>query len=209
VFGLADLYRTGRPGIIARDSAGTLWYYPNTGGTGTSTFGARILVGSGWTGYTVFGLADLYRTGRPGIIARDPAGTLWYYPGTGGTGTATFGTRIQVGAGWTGYTGDIADINGDGRPDLLAVDPAGTMWLYPNAGGTGGNTFGARIQVGAGWSGYQAIDAGQLTGSGRAAVLGVDPAGTMWYYPNTGGTGLRTFGARIHVGAGWTGYAIN
>ena len=50
---LADLYRTGRPGIIARDSAGTLWYYPNTGGTGLRTFGARIHVGAGWTGYAI------------------------------------------------------------------------------------------------------------------------------------------------------------
>ena len=72
-----------------------------------------------------------------------------------------------------------------------------------------GNTFGARIQVGAGWSGYQAIDAGQLTGSGRASVLAVDPAGTLWYYPNTDGTGGNTFGVRIQVGAGWTGYTIN
>src|SRR5215469_1752251 len=206
---VARLYGSARAGILARDAAGTLWYYPNSGGTGSNTFGTRILVGSGWSGYTVFGLADLYRTGRPGIIARDLAGTLWYYPNTGGTGTNTFGVRIQVGAGWTGYTGDIADINGDGRPDLLAVNPAGTMWLYPNTGGSGSSTFGVRTEVGAGWIGYHAIDAGRLTSASRASVLAVDPAGTMWYYPNTGGSGTNTFGVRIQVGAGWTGFAIN
>jgi GH25 family lysozyme M1 (1,4-beta-N-acetylmuramidase) len=207
---VADLYGSTSAGLLAMDPSGNLWYYPNTGGTGTGTFGARTQVGRGWNGYRVVGLTDLYGTGKPGILTIDPSGNLWYYANTGGTGMGTFGARSLVGSGWSGYTADVADINGDGSPDILAVDSSGNMWLYPNTdGGTGTGTFGARSPVGAGWSGYRAIDVGLLTGAGPASVLGVDPAGNLWYYPNTGGAGTSTFGTPTQVGTGWIGYRIN
>lgn len=44
----------------------------------------------------------------------------------------------------------------DGKPDLLARDSHGILWLYP---GTGSATkpLGARIQVGTGWSAYNTL----------------------------------------------------
>jgi YD repeat-containing protein len=48
---------------------------------------------------------DLNNDGRNDIIARDPAGDLWLYPHTGGTGTNTLGTRIKIGVGWNGMNG--------------------------------------------------------------------------------------------------------
>jgi YVTN family beta-propeller protein len=193
-----------RAGILATDSAGNLWYYPNTGGTGFGTFGTRSKVGTGWNGYTVVGVADLYGLpgeGLPGLVAIDPAGNLWYYSCTGGTGTATFGGRTLVGTGWTGYT---ADLNGDALPGILAVDSSGTMWLYPNVEGYGTSSFGSPVEISTGRAGYQAIDVGVLT-SGTPTVLGIDPAGNLWYYPSTNGT----FGTPVQVGTGWTGYRIN
>lgn len=206
---IADLYGSTSAGLLAKDSAGNLWYYPNTGGSGTSTFGARSQVGRGWNGYRVIGLTDLHGTGAPGILAIDSAGNMWYYPNTGGTGLGTFGARSQVGSGWTGYTADVADINGDGSPDLLGVDGSGNMFVYPNTGGTGTSTFGARSQVGSSFSGYQAIDAGQLTGAGPADVVGIDPSGNLWYYAGTGGTGAAALAAPVQIGTGWTGFTIN
>jgi hypothetical protein len=203
---VAPLYGSARAGVLAIDPSGNLWYYPNTGGTGIATFGARSKVGSGWNAYYVVGVTDLYGTGARGILAMDASGSLWYYPNTGKTGTATFGARAKVGTGWNGYTADVADINGDGSSDLLAVDASGTMWLYPNTGGTGTATFGARTQVSSGWAGYLAVDVGQLAGTGPASILGIDPAGDLWYYPNTG-TGA--FGPPAEVGTGWTSYRIN
>ncbi len=207
VAAVADLYRSGRAGILAIDPSGRLLYYPNTGRTGTSTFGAATQVGTGWTGaYRIAGLTDLYRTGRPGILAVDPSGRLLYYPSTGGTGTSTFGAPSQVGTGWTGFTIDPVDVNGDGRPDLLVVSSAGNLYQYPNVGGTGSSTFGARTQVGSGWSTWQAIDAGSVTGGSGADILAIDQSGKLYVYPNAGGTG---FGAPILVGSGWIGFIIN
>jgi hypothetical protein len=201
-------------GIVAIDPAGNLWYYPNTGGTGLGTFGTPTQIGVGWTGYTIVGITDLYSFGEEGLLAIDPAGNLWYYQGSGVLGASNFPYgRIQVGSGWTGYTADVADINGSGYPDIVAVDPSGNLWLYPNTaatGGTGTSTFAAPVQVGSGWSGFQAVDLGFLSNSSNTAseadILAIGPGGNLWYYPDTGASG---FGAPIQVGTGWTGYRIN
>jgi hypothetical protein len=213
---VVPLYGATQAGLLAIDPAGNLWYYPNTGGSGLSTFGTRSQVGILWTDNTIVGVGDLYGTGSPGILdvadAGNPAanvvGNLYYYANQGGTGLSTFSFGSNVGQGWTGYTADLADINGDGKPDILAADPAGNLWLYANTGVTG-TPFAGRSQVGSGWSGYQAIDVGQLTSTGPASILAIDRAGNLWFYPNTGGTGTSTFGARVQVGSGWTGYTIN
>jgi beta-glucosidase-like glycosyl hydrolase len=207
---VGDVHGSGRAGILAVDPNGNLLYYPSTGGASAPAFGAATRVGSGWTGgYTVAGLVDLYSASRPGILAVDPNGNLLYYPNTGGTGTATFGAPTQVGSGWTGYTVDPADFNGDGKPDLLAINSAGNMYLYLNTGGTGTATFGTPTQVGSGWSHYEAADAAFISGASGADVLAIDPSGTLYLYPNTGGTGTATFGSRTQVGSDWTGYTMN
>jgi hypothetical protein len=54
-------------------------------------------------------------------------------------------------AGWNACTiRGPGDFSGDGRPDILARDAAGSLWLYPG-NGTGGVT--ARTLVGSGWAG--------------------------------------------------------
>jgi hypothetical protein len=211
---VGPLHGSAPSGLLAIDPAGNLWYYPNAIGTGLGAFPARIQVGIGWNGYTVVGLTGLYDSVYLGILAIDPAGNLWYYANTGGTGLGTFGARSQVGQGWIGYTADVANINSDGFPDIVAVDSSGNMWLYLNtAGGTGFSTFAAPVQVGSGFAGYQAVDVGPLTSASifafRADVLAINPAGNLLYYPNTGGTGTSTFGTPVQVGSGWTGYRIN
>jgi FG-GAP-like repeat len=102
-------------------------------------------------------------------------------------------------------TGLLGDVNGDGRVDVLARDGGGALWLYPNTGGSGTSTFGARSQVGTGWNTMTAINLGDLNGDGKVDIVSRDTGGALWLYPNTGGTGTNTFGARSQVGTGWNG----
>ncbi len=206
---LGDVSGDGRPDILAIAKDGDLLAYPNTGGAATGTFGTPTQVGAGWNGYTIVAAADLYGVGRPGLLAIAPAGTLFYYPNTGGTATGTFGQPAQVGSGWNGWTVDSADINGDGKPDLLAVDSAGTLFYYPNTGGTATGTFGQPAQVGSGWNGWRAIDVGVLSGTRAAGILGIDSTGTLYEFPNTSTAGTVAFGRSEQVGSDWIGYAIN
>ncbi len=146
-----------------RDGDGNLWEYPNLGGTGTSTFGGHVKLGVGWGGMNTVKVVDLNGDGKADLVARDGAGTLWLYPGVGGTGTSTFGGHIELGVGWGGMTAiAVGDMNGDGRPDVMARDGNGLLWLYPNAGGAGIHTLAGPSELGYGWGGMTALDLGSF-----------------------------------------------
>ncbi|MFH9968897.1 FG-GAP repeat domain-containing protein [Streptomyces mirabilis] len=154
--GAGDLTGDHYGDLLARDKTGALWLYPGAGTT--AVLGTRIKIGTGWGAYnTVIGAGDLTGDSKADVFARDSQGALWLYPGTG-SATKPLGARIQVGTGWGAYNAlvGIGDLTGDGKPDLVARDKTGTLWLYP---GTSHSTrpFAGRIKIGTGWSAYNTI----------------------------------------------------
>ena len=60
-------------------------------------------------------------------------------------------TTTQIFDNWTTRTRILTpgDVTGDALPDLLSVDSAGALWIYP---GKGTGSFGTRVKVGTGWN---------------------------------------------------------
>ncbi|MEV5545200.1 trypsin-like serine protease [Streptomyces sp. NPDC052309] len=147
-----DLSGDALPDLVAKDKDGVLWLYP---GKGNGLFGTRVRIGGGWSAYTITGKGDYNRDGKADLLARDGSGVLWLYPGTGKASPA-LGTRIKVGGGWSVYNAfaTAGDVTGDGRPDLLARDTSGVLWLYKGTGSAGTATFKTRIKVGGGWGAF-------------------------------------------------------
>lgn len=93
-------------------------------------------VGGGWQVYDRLETAgNIAGTTAPDVVARDRSGVLWLYRGTGDR-TAPLAGRTRIGGGWQVYDRIAAgsDVTGDGRPDLLATDKSGVLWLYPGTG---------------------------------------------------------------------------
>ncbi|MFE9782199.1 FG-GAP repeat domain-containing protein [Streptomyces sp. NPDC005775] len=156
--GAGDLTADGNHDLIARDKAGTLWLYRGTGNTSTP-FAARTKIGNGWNTYSqLAGTADLTGDGKADLIARDKAGTLWLYRGTG-KAAAPFATRSKIGSGWNAYNQLTAtgDLTADGKPDAVARDTAGTLWLYRGTGKAAA-PFAARTRIGGGWNTYNTLN---------------------------------------------------
>ncbi|MFF8380786.1 FG-GAP repeat domain-containing protein [Streptomyces sp. NPDC015661] len=190
-------------GVVGRDSAGVLWYYRTTGDA-WEPLTARTKVGAGWGIYNnLTGVGDVTGDARADLIARDTAGVLWLYKGTGTT-TAPFAPRTKIGAGWGIYnqlTGP-GDFTGDRKADLIARDTAGVLWLYK---GTGSATapFAPRVKIGTGWGGYpQLTGPGDLTDDGRADLVARDSAGAFWLYKGTG-VATAPYASRVKIGTGW------
>ncbi|MDT9682160.1 VCBS repeat-containing protein [Streptomyces sp. TRM76323] len=177
-------------GVVAREPSGTLWYYPASGVKGMrNVFKPRVRVGTGWSAHTsVRGTGDVTGDGHADLVARDKAGVLWLYRGTG-VEEAPFAARTRVGSGWQVYnalTGGV-DSTGDGIADLFARDTAGALWLYRGTGNAA-RPYAPRIKVGrSGWNAYTAIIApGDGSPAGRGALLVRDKAGTLYWYDGTG-----------------------
>lgn len=88
----------------------------------------------------------------------------------------------------------LGGVDKDGKTDLIAVDPSGTMRLYPGTGGSGGAAFATPQVLGNGWGPMQHIMLGDVNGDGWLDLVAVqDSTGNMLYYP--GSVGFK-FGAQ-------------
>ncbi|MFI8403402.1 FG-GAP repeat domain-containing protein [Streptomyces sp. NPDC085463] len=201
-----DVNDDGRADLLAREHNGDLYLYYATGDR-NAPFSARVKVGHGWNGYDqVAGIGDNNGDGWADLIARDPAGTLWFYAGRGDK-SGPFAARVRIGGGWNAYNQffPVGDDTGDGNGELIARDQQGTFWYYT---GRGDGTFTARQQLGktGAWSGIT-----QFGGAGnipvtleKDGVMARDKAGTLFWY---GSTNTGRLDARAQYGdtGGWAG----
>jgi GH25 family lysozyme M1 (1,4-beta-N-acetylmuramidase) len=228
IFGPGDLNGDKKADVLALDGSGNLWFFAgkgNTGSTGQWSSGltAGIPISSGWGGFSsIMTPGDLNGDGKPDVLALDRSGNLWFFAGKGNTGStgqwsSGLSAGILVSAGWGGYTAIVAagDLNGDGKPDLLARDAAGNLWFFAGKGNTGStgqwsSGFNAGIEISAGWNGYTAIFApGDLNGDKTGDILATDGAGNLTFFSGKGNTGAggqwsSGLNAGIRVETGWT-----
>ncbi|MER7441781.1 FG-GAP-like repeat-containing protein [Micromonospora avicenniae] len=185
--------------VFTFDGSGTLAIHR---GTGTGTLGSAIS-GPGWpvnTRFVPFGDLDgdrcndvLVLTGTGALRAYHPACGEALTPSTPSTGFA--GT-----VSWRRY--DLltspGDVDGDGRPDLVARESlTGDIYLFK---GTSTGALSARTRIGTGWTGYkQIVGAGDLNGDGRGDLLALDKSNALWRFdadPASSGTikaGVKVF----------------
>lgn len=198
--------------VFGRDAAGRLWSH-QTLPTDTEPLDPwwRQDHGSGWGAFdAVTKLSPIGTDNRGGgVVAREPNGTLWYYPASGVKWTdRVFKPRVKVGTGWSAYNSvrGTGDVTGDGHPDLVARDPSGVLWLYRGTG-VESAPFAARVRVGSGWQVYNALTGGvDSTGDGHADLFARDTSGALWLYQGTGDP-ARPYAPRLKAGtSGWNAY---
>ena len=163
------------------------------------------LISTGWSSYNLItGPGDLSGDGKGDLLGRDSSGNLYLFRGYN-NGTQLAGRQL-VGGGWGAYNAIVGggDFSGDGRADIVARTSDGTLYLYKGTGNASA-PFSARIKIGTGWGQYNKLQsAGDINGDGRADLLAVNSAGTLYRYS---ATGTGAFKARAVVGSGWSAYS--
>ncbi|MEU7073078.1 VCBS repeat-containing protein [Streptomyces narbonensis] len=159
--------------------------------------------GGGWNVYDrLVATGDLAGSKYADLVARDRAGVLWLYQGTG----PSLAKRTAIGGGWQVYDQLTAgsDLTGDSRPDLVATDRSGVLWLYKATGDTA-KPFAPRKRIGGGWGGYDKLVAtGNIGGGPAGDLVARDRAGVLWLHL---GKGNGTFAPRTRIGGGWQRYS--
>ncbi|MFJ3924611.1 FG-GAP-like repeat-containing protein [Streptomyces sp. NPDC090022] len=114
------------------------------------------------------------------------------------TRTGAVATRVDDVRAWVASTAYAApgDLTGDNKPDLVAVDDAGKLRLYP---GTGTGALGTPTVIGSGgWAGASVTHRGDWNGDAMEDVV-ARVGGELRVYPNLGNGSL---GAPIKIAAG-------
>ncbi|WP_412541593.1 VCBS repeat-containing protein [Longispora sp. K20-0274] len=98
-------------------------------------------------------------------------------------------------------TGTLADINLDGKNDVLARTGTGDLLVYPG-NGTGG--FLSSYKVGAGFDTMSSLSLGDFDNDGRADLLTtVAATGELKVWPHTGNASAPFSGSGEVIGSGW------
>ncbi|MFE9043540.1 FG-GAP repeat domain-containing protein [Streptomyces sp. NPDC007818] len=207
VFSPGDVDGDGRADVMARRYDGELYFYRATG-TLTAPFAGPVRVGAGWGAYDqLVGLGDNDGDGRGDLLARTPAGQVYFYGSTGDK-RAPFKPRKALATGWQVYNQIVAvdDRNLDGRADVFARDLNGTLWAYY---GRGNGTFTSRAQTGTAWNKVEQFGgAGNVPSLGKTLFMGRDLAGTLFWHRglNNGKLAARE---QISSTGGWAGAHIS
>jgi GH25 family lysozyme M1 (1,4-beta-N-acetylmuramidase) len=208
-----DFNGDGKPDLLGMRPDGTLWLYAGRGSGTSAGLVGGVKIGSGWNVYdSIIGVGDFNGDGKADLLARRPDGTLWFFAGTGISNASNEGYRaaVQLGGGWQAYDRILAagDANGDGKRDILARKPDGSLFFFAGTGTPGATTpgYAPGKLINSGWSMFQTIVSGQDANGDRIPdLVGIRADGSALFYSGTGTTGWSTgsLTAIIAFGSGW------
>jgi hypothetical protein len=158
----------------------------------------RDRIGNGWTGYSVIPVGDVSGDDDPDLLAvKEATGDLFLYR-THSELARFYSPYPKVGNGWQDYKLlPGGDLSGDGRNDILGIDPAGDLYLYK---GLGNGYFAKKVKVGNGWTSYDLMSGADIDGDGQGDIMGRADDGRLFFYRGLGG---GKFATKVQVGTGW------
>ncbi|MFI9767502.1 FG-GAP repeat domain-containing protein [Streptomyces sp. NPDC052415] len=190
--------------VLVRYSSGALRLYkPGCGSAVKPSTSYTTLATSGWTQYDVLtSPGDLSGDGRPDLLTRNAStGAVYLHKGTS---TGKLSARVKLYDNWKTYKKivGVGDVTGDGKADLIAQDKTNTLYRY---NGKGNGTFAARVKVFSDWgASYNVIvGVGDIDDDGRPDLVSRDTGGNL--YRNSG-DGKGSFGSRVKIATGYSGY---
>ncbi|MHB8474627.1 MAG: FG-GAP repeat domain-containing protein, partial [Gammaproteobacteria bacterium] len=183
--GIADVNGDGRPDLIVPNNGGnTVSVLLNTTAPGASTpsFAAQqtFLTGSGPDSV---GVVDINGDGKPDLVVANINGntvSVLLNMTPPGAVTPAFAAQQTYATGTNPASVDVADVNGDGKPDLVVANiNANTVSVLLNttAPGTASPSFAAQQTFSTG-SGPQSVAVADVNGDGKPDLIVADNGGS-------------------------------
>ena len=184
---IADITGDGYGDLVGVNSTGQLRLFTNVKSKTWPFPGYTVIGASGWSQYNRMYAADLDGDGHLDLIVTTPAGALRVYYGAGGS-THPFSSSILISNGWQAYTQlvpIVAPTRAAHSPAALVAASTYGTWLYRFVG-TRAVPFGARETINPATPGLAHLMGGDVLGTGRTDLLGINTSGTLTLSPSTG-----------------------
>jgi hypothetical protein len=214
---VADLDGDGKADIVTANQQGsTVSILKNLGGGGTisaGSFATPVSFATGPNPWNVF-IVDIDGDGKPDVVTLDQGSAnhkisiLRNLGVVHGITTNSFAQAVDLAGADTGETLAVGDLDGDGKPDLVAGSyTGGTIAVYRNksvAGSITTNSFAAPVVFAIGAS-VHTVALGDLDGDGKLDVAAVTQSpSSLVLFKNLGTPGSFTtnsLGPKLSFGA--------
>ncbi|MEV7730368.1 FG-GAP-like repeat-containing protein [Streptomyces sp. NPDC087917] len=207
----ADIDGDGKKDLLVHGVDGAIGVHFNNG-SGTS-FGANVPISSGWQNYLGqpgqgrLSFPDINGDGKADLVIQGTDGSIATHLGSG----TSFGANLPLSSGWQNYLSQpgqgrlsYADINGDGKADLIIQGTDGSIATHLGSG----TSFGANLPLSSGWQNYLSqpgqgrLSYADINGDGKADLIIQGTDGTVATHLGSG----TSFGANLPLSAGWQNY---
>src|ERR1700678_3776998 len=148
-----DIDGDGKPDLISPGNANSptsiISYRRNTSSAGTVSFAPEVDLPapSGSYPYSMV-TADLDGDGRQDVVFTASTGSLSIYPNSSTAGTIAFGSRQDFTTDTDPFSVAVADLDGDGKPDIVVANfLSNSISIYRNISTPGSIAFAPRIDL--------------------------------------------------------------
>lgn len=170
---IADFDGDGKPDIAAADNyselsgTGAISILRNIGSAGKISFTRYVDITAGFETYAI-AEGDLDGDGKPDLVSTSVVNQgISVYRNTSSTGSISFASGIDYSSGHDPFSIAIADLDLDGRPDVIVANYlSGTISIYKNTSTVGAISLALPIEVTVGL-GPQWLAAADLDGDGK------------------------------------------
>ena len=199
---LADFDGDGKIDVATSHSGTIVSILKNSGVPGTIAFASPITLTSGSGGRGIYA-GDLDGDSKPDIAVANNAGTtMSVFLNTTSAYTITsssFATKVDFTTGTSPWGINAADIDGDGKPELITTNAgSNTLSIFRNTATSGtitSGSFAAKVDFNTGSSPREAA-VGDFNGDGKPDVAVVNyTSGTFTSFRNTATSGTITTGS--------------
>lgn len=181
--------------IAVNEKSGQLYLYA---GKPNGTFKTGVQIGRGFnTIRSLMSVGDFDGDGFSDLIGiHKTTNKLHLWPGNGKNGLKPI---QQLGTGWGNMeVASGADMNADGKADILAKSTSGNLYLYP---GNGAGKLKTRLLLGNGWKDRTVMSPGDLDRDGFADIVYRENK-TGYLHLARGSRGGK-IKSHIRIGTGW------
>jgi hypothetical protein len=187
----------------------------NSFGSAMASFdGTLDLANIDGSGHYIVGVADVTGDGHADLVSAHTNGNTYVWPGSAngsfGTAVPSFSGTLDLanldGSGH--YIVGVADVIGDGRADLVSAHTNGTVYVWPGrvngSFGPGVSSFSGTLDLAnIDGSGHYIVAVADVTGDGRADLVGAHTNGTAYVWPGRAdsrfGAGVPSFNGTLDL----------
>ncbi|MBY0434180.1 MAG: VCBS repeat-containing protein, partial [Cyclobacteriaceae bacterium] len=209
-----DLNGDGKADLAVANSTGNfVSVFRNTSsGAGNINFAAKLDFATGVRPQSV-SIADLDGDGKPDLVlANLNSNTVSVFRNTSSLGSISFGSKVDFATGTAPRSVSIADLDGDGKPDLAVVNSStgsNSVSVIRNTSSVGSLSFATKVDFATGtqpWS----VSIGDLDGDDKPdlAVTNFN-SNTVSLFRNTSSIGVINYAVKVDFTTGTGPFSVS